>query len=651
MSFPSRVDSIYANEIACTPVDSANFNIVNTNGGEILLNGVNPAGGGASLPITGIGNITVTGNIRAQGDGITTGQLEGEIIKATSGNIIASAGNIEVLAGNVEISGTGGLEINGSGKIKATSGNVEVLAGNVEISGTGSLDVKGTGEVKTTGGGNITAGLSGDVQTTTGDIVSGNKIFFDGDDIYHRTNNPAAETSYVTYKQLPQLGANNTFTGANKFDDNVNEFSEKVSVGERDAGGLFTQKTAINPSGNIECVSLNNGTAITCGTITCDNGGTNSCAAKTFTTRTSGTAGWVIEQQTAQGNALDNVLQIKGGQAGGYITIVNSAFAGFVPNIVFDPQTEAEGGKIVTDNYTIGDSNPNMFAIKQPKTGVDSNNLIIQGSALDGSIKFQNNAGTTDLVKIESDSTDGSGRIYCPALFFGTTGIHNSIVNDIAGPESLVLKIRQATASSEVVFLDNADAEIIRIQKTQVELGNTIPLLFGAYSFRPIQYTYSKSITIRDTPDTTNYTNMIFNALGTPTQPTLGGKNLWTRVNDGQTGVSLYDNTLEGFYKCSIKQTGDSSSANFRGTEIIFDYILAASIQDTPDLTPPISYGYNRFPADRAGTPPLSTAASVLIDHRNQLSSQSQPVFLNFSDPPAVGETMPILVTLTKLDF
>ena len=48
MSFPSRVDTVYANEMSCTPVDSDSFNIVNTNGGEILLNGVAPGGGGGS---------------------------------------------------------------------------------------------------------------------------------------------------------------------------------------------------------------------------------------------------------------------------------------------------------------------------------------------------------------------------------------------------------------------------------------------------------------------------------------------------------------------------------------------------------------------------------------------------------------------------
>ena len=121
-------------------------NIVSSNGTEVKINGVVPGGGGDdSLPITGTGDISITGNIKANGDGISTGKLEGVIIKATSGNIIASSGNVEVLTGNVEISGTGGLEVNGTGKVRVANGNVEVDVGNVEISGTGGLKVKGTG--------------------------------------------------------------------------------------------------------------------------------------------------------------------------------------------------------------------------------------------------------------------------------------------------------------------------------------------------------------------------------------------------------------------------------------------------------------------------------------------------------------------------
>ncbi len=513
MSYVSKVEQIYANEILLTSKTGTNVDI-RCNTGEVLINGSDPSGGGASLPLIGTGNIEIDGLFESTGN-ITT----------TAGNMVASTGNVQLGTGNVVLSD-----------------------GDVNVNGTGNITVNGSGGISVSTGGVTSVG---DIETSSGDIVSAGDFIFEGNDIKHRTNNPVAVTSYVQYKQLPQLNANNTFTGANKFDDNVNEFSQKVSVGTRDAGGLFTQNLALNNSGNIESKTINNNTTINCGNITCDNGGTNSCAARTFTTRTSGAAGWVIEQQTAQGNALDNVLQIRGGQAGAYVTIVNSAFAGFVPNIVFDPQTEAEGGKIVTDNYTIGDSNPNMFAIKQPKTGVDSNNLIIQGSALDGSIKFQNNAGTTDLVIIEPDSTDGSGRIYCPALYFGTTGVHNSIVNDVSGAGNLNLKIRQATASSEVLFLDNADAEIIRVRKTQVEFGQNIPILFNNFSFRPQQYTFNFTGALIDD----NPTGVLFNSHST----------LWTNINDG--GTSTLATIGNNFFKMTIIGVPDNSAGvygNFR---------------------------------------------------------------------------------------
>ena len=605
MSFPSRVDTVYANEMSCTPVDSDSFNIVNTNGGEILLNGVAPGGGGGSLPIIGTGDITVQGNIRAQGDGVSTGKLEGEIIKATTGNIIATAGNVEVLAGNVEISGTGGLEVNG------------------------------TGIIKTVGGGNITAGLAGDIQTTTGDIVSGNNIYFEGTDLFKRTENGGVvtNTSYKNFQGLVGLTDNNTFTGTNKFDDNTTEFSEKVSVGTRDGAGLFTQNLALNKSGNIESGSINNTNAITTGNINCDNGGTNSCAARLFTTRTSGVAGWTMEQQTVQGNALDNVLQMRGGQAGAYVSIVDSAFAGFVPNIALDPQTEVLGGLIQTDSYKIGDG-ANTFTLKQPKSGADSGNLLLQAGASEGPIKFQNNAGTTDLVIIKPDSVDNSGQLHCPAIIFGTSGgVHNSIVNDIAGPESLVLKIRQATASSEVIFEDNNEAELIRVRKTQIELKDDLPLLFGNYSFRPQQYSLTKTLTIAAVPDTATFTNMAFNCR----------TDSWTDVNSGATGVTLYNVALEGYYKCSISQTALSSAGNFNFCDIIFDYILRLSVQTTPDITyTEPRYGYRKKPINQA-------APTIEIDHLNT-PVQSQPVYVLYSGQNS-GETMPIEVRLTKLDF
>ena len=616
MSLESKGNSIYANSFQITTIDSDNFDIVNPKG-EILLNGVAPGGGGGSLPIIGTGDITVQGNIRAQGDGVSTGKLEGEIIKATTGNIIATAGNVEVLAGNVEISGTGGLEINGTG--------------NINLLGTGNLGV-GTGGITSIGNVSVT---TGDLETATGDIVSANNIYFEGTDLFNRseTGGVVTNTSYKDFKQLVGLNDNNTFTGTNKFDDNVTEFSEKVSVGTRDAGGLFTQNLALNKSGNLECDSMNNTTTITCGNVTCDNGGVNSCAARLFTTRTSGVAGWTMEQQTVQGNALDNVLQMRGGQAGAYISIVDSAFAGFVPNIALDPQTEVLGGLIQTDSYKIGDG-ANTFTLKQPKSGADSGNLLLQAGASEGPIKFQNNAGTTDLVIIKPDSVDNSGQLHCPAIIFGTSGgVHNSIVNDIAGPESLVLKIRQATASSEVIFEDNNEAELIRVRKTQIELKDDLPLLFGNYSFRPQQYSLTKTLTIAANPDTATFTNMAFNCR----------TDSWTDVNSGATGVTLYNVALEGYYKCSISQTALSSAGNFNFCDIIFDYILRLSVQTTPDITyTEPRYGYRKKPINQA-------APTIEIDHLNT-PVQSQPVYVLYSGQNS-GETMPIEVRLTKLDF
>ncbi len=514
MSYVSKVEQIYANELLLTSKTGTNVNI-SCSTGNVLINGSDPSGGGASLPIIGTGNIDIVGTIKSTGD-ITT----------TAGKIIATTGDIDI-----------------------NTGNLELVTGDVNINGTGDLNVKGTGEI-TVGTGGVTS--VGDIQTSSGDIVSAGNIFFDGNDIFHRTNNPAAQTSYATFKQLAQLNAANTFTGANKFDSNVNEFSQRVSVGTRDAGGLFTQKTAINNSGNIECVSLNNGTSITTGTINCDNGGDNSCAAKTFTTRTSGLAGWTIEQQEVGDgpSGLDNVLQMRGGQAGAYVSIVDSAFSGFVSTIILAPQTEAEGGLIQTDNFRVGDGGANSFNLIQPKTGSDAQNLLIKSGASGGPIKFQNNAGTIDLVRIEPDSVDGSGRIYCPAIFFGTTGIHNSIVNDVSGAGNLNLKIRQATASSEVLFLDNTDSEIIRIQKTQVEFGQNIPILFNNFSFRPQQYTFNfTNATIDDNP------TVLFNS----------GTTLWTNVNDG--GTSTLSTIGNNFFKMTIIGVPTNSAGvygNFR---------------------------------------------------------------------------------------
>ena len=213
---------------------------------------------------------------------------------------------------------------------------------------------------------------------------------------------------------------------------------------------------------------------------------------------------------------------------------------------------------------------------------------------------------------------------------------------DIGGALDQVLQINAKDASSEVRFNDNINAGILTIKNNAIDLKHTAPLNFGAYSFRPIQYKLNRTITIQAQQDTTNYVNMVFNALGTQTSGA-GARDSWTRVNDGATGISLYNAALEGFYKCVIQQTSVSSAGNFNGTRIVFDYILAASVQDTPDITPPISFGFNKFPTNQQD--PI-----IIINHNNTQASQSQPVFLDFPGGSS-GETMPIEVRLTKLDF
>ncbi len=163
-----------------------------------------------------------------------------------------------------------------------------------------------------------------------------------------------------------------------------------------------------------------------------------------------------------------------------------------------------------------------------------------------GVVKFQNYGGSIDLARIEKNSVDGSGRIYCPAIFFGTTGIHNSISNDVSGNNNLNLNIRQATASSEVLFLDNTDAEIIRIQKTQVEFGLNIPILFNNFSFRPQQYTLNFSnAVIDDNPP------VMFNS----------GSSLWTNINDG--GTQTLHTIGNNFFKMTIIGVPTNSAGSY----------------------------------------------------------------------------------------
>lgn len=446
------------------------------------------------------------------------------------------------------------------------------------------------------------------------------EITFEGTDIYHQQIvNPGdpipAPLSYVDYKQLAEKNENQRFVGQNDFAERV-----RIQLSDGASPPNYTDKITLNTGGNIECVDINNSTQIKSNSVICENGAPEDQLIKArqyhFRPNPTETTGWVFSQKQPDNPAVpeDNYLMLQNKQPTGSLNLVKSSFDPLNPtpfDIILDPQN----GQVKTatsfdaPQVNFRKNAVDNWSIYQPPSGdTNETKLRIQN--------YQDNAGGVQIL-------DNSNNIWVDFTNLFNTFNKPTFINDVL------------TVVGNTV------------------INNSYSLLFGAYSFKPIQYVYSKSIEIRSTPDNTGYTNMVFNCLGTGQQPTLGGRNLWTNVNTGATNVDLYNNALEGFYKCSIKQTAVSSSGNFNGTEIIFDYILAASVQDTPDLTPPISYGYNKFPADRVG-PALSTVASVLIDHKNTLSSQSQPVFLSFSDPPisvSPFETMTVQIKLTKLDF
>lgn len=624
-------------------------NIISSNGTQVKINGIVPgAGGGASIlppDVNGTGDITTTGNLRANGDGVTTGKLEGVIIKATSGNIIASLGNIEATAGNITAQGDGiatgklsGMNVTAtSGDIIATAGDVKVQAGNVEIDGTGNLFVNGTGEIKSVGGGNITAGLNGDVQTTAGDIVSGHDFIFDGSDLYHRTNTPVVGTltPYTTYKKLPQLNANNTFTGANKFNDNVTEFADKVSVGTRDSGGLFTQNLALNSSGNLESKTINNNTTIQCGDINCGNFATNSVRAKKFNTRTTehnSVEGWSLEQVipvAGTPSPLDNVLQVKAGAVGGIVTITDSAFSGSVPNIEFDPRTTTNGGKITTTQYNVGEGTSG-YLITQPKVGVNSDNLLIMaGNGTNPKVVFDDFGSTTTLMTLEKETGTNDGFLRVPAIEFGIGTLHNKIYQLQSGPTNLNLNIKQATASSEVVFQDNVDDEIIRIRKGAVELKDNIEFHFGSYNFVPQQFYKDYAGFSFNHSGGVGPTNLLFNTTDTD----------WTNRNTGAINQSLDLGNNPGAYKITIRQTTNGSQSQINQMRVMSDIVLSRPNDNAPsvELAQPTAYSYEIYD----GTAPIITMV---------------PGFLNWAvhcifPGTTNNETANVRITLTKMPY
>ena len=222
-------------------------------------------------------NCNVT-NLAAGGGGAVSDPLNLNNINAVVGMTTPTlnppaGGSLAITANGIQPTAGGTLTISAT-TIGTVNGDITTSNGNLQVQGTGAI----------TCGTTITA--TGDINTQgTGDFVSGRNIYFDGVDLYKRTlvAGIPSDTSYVIYKQLAVKNNANTFTAVNTFSDNI------VMNG--------TGKSLTNPGGTIGSNTANIATGITCGTVDCDNGGTNKCSAKEFATRTSGasTTGWAMK--------------------------------------------------------------------------------------------------------------------------------------------------------------------------------------------------------------------------------------------------------------------------------------------------------------------------------------------------------------------
>lgn len=460
-------------------------------------------------------------------------------------------------AGSGLVINANGLQPTAGGTLNISASTLETVNGDISTSGTGSVRVQGTGFI--TSGTTISA--VGDISTGgNGDLVSGRDIYFDGVDVYKRTlvGGVPTDTSYVIYKQLAEKNATNTFSAVNTFADNI------VMSG--------TGKSFTNPGGTISSDLANVASAITCGTVDCDNGGVNKCAAKEFATRTSGasTTGWAMKQDTPSVPAVfsDNVLQFSASQAGSFITVASSDYnpaGGGFPSIIIDPVTVANGG-----------------------------------------------------------------RIQCAETIFGTTASRYVVKQDNGGTLNNHLQINAGDAAGEVRFRDNAGTSIATVAKTAFTLGNTIPLNFGAYAFKPRQL-YKDLTAFSFNKSGIGATNLIFRTDDTD----------WVNVNTGATGQSLDLGTdaNKGAYKLTFRQTSPGSQSQIADFRFMSDIVLSRPNDNAPNVVLPSATAFSYQAYD--GIAPEVTMTPAFLYWN---------VYAEF--PQTTGnETANVRITLTQMPY
>ena len=477
---------------------------------------------------------------------------------------------------NIKINGI--VPSNGGGGGVPAVGDIDFI-GNLNCNDVAGGGAKGiiTAEKK------VVSGLdgifsSGEIKTgAANDIHSGKDLVFDGDDIYKAYPNANPPKNPETYKEFKNLIApqdNTTFTGTNKFRDNA----VSIQALNDDVPAIYEDTITLNTNGNIACETINNVSEITTGTLVCDNGGVNECKAKVFNTRTSGTNGWnikqALEEASAPGNQANNILQIAA--------------------------TQAQAAGIPVEVY--------ITSSEYDPTNNDNAN-----------------------IKLIPDTVLNGGKVQAAQFDLGTAPSRYYLKQDIGGPNNQVLQIKAPTNTATVNFKDNSNADVLVVKNTAVELGNTIPISFGSYDFRPIQF-YKDITAFSFNNSALGSTNQIFKTNDTD----------WINKNTGATGQNLGMPIAanQGAYKLGFAQIGAGSLGQINGLRFISDTVLTQANDNLPNVILPSASAYSFEAYDGTSAPVITMAPGFL----------HYSVFAQF--PGVSGsETSNVRITLTKMPY
>jgi len=532
--------------------DSDTIDIVHSDPAKkILVNGVEPSAGGGG----GVTDPLNLNNINAA-VAMTTPSITPP---ASGGGLVIKANGLQPPAGAGEV-------------LNISASTIETVDGDISTSGTGNVRVQDSGFISCnttiTANGNITTGAAADIN-------SGKDFIFNGQDIYKAypgSNPPIANKTYKEYRGLVGTGDNAIFTGEPVFRETV-----KVQTSDGAVPPVLTDQITLNKNGTVQCANANIGTALTVGTITCDNGGTNECKARVFNTRTSGTNGWTmkqaLEEASAPQNAANNILQ----------------FAA----------TQAQAAGIPTQIYvTASDYDPTQ--------------------------------GDSPSVIIDPFTTASGGRVHASQFITGTTASRFVLRQDVGGPLNQVLQVNAPSGTAEVQFKDNIGGQTLTVKNASVDLGNTIPLNFGGYGFKPRQL-YKDITAFSFNNSARGATNRIFTTNDSD----------WVNKNTGATGQNLNMGTgaNRGAYKLTFRQISAGTLGQINDFRFMGDIVLSQPNDNAPNVILPSATAF-AFEAYDGDAPIITMTPGAFV----------YSVFAQF--PSVSGnETSNVRITVTQMPY